>query len=60
MDDIDKNLIQTLSDNARTPLTELARKLRVARTTVQSRIDRLEKTGTILVIPSEWDMPGAP
>ena len=47
MDDIDKNLIQTLSDNARTPLTELARKLGVARTTVQSRIDRLEKTGTI-------------
>ena len=47
MDDLDKKLIQTLSDNARTPLTELARKLGVARTTVQSRIDRLEKTGTI-------------
>ena len=47
MDDIDKKLIQALTDNARAPLTDLARKLGIARTTVQSRIERLEKAGTI-------------
>ena len=47
MDDIDKKLIRALTDNARAPLTELARQLGIARTTVQSRIVRLEKIGTI-------------
>ena len=47
MDDLDKKLIQSLSDNARAPLTDLARQLGIARTTVQSRIERLERTGTI-------------
>ena len=56
MDDIDKKLIQALTDNARAPLTDLARQLGIARTTVQSRIERLEKAGTI-AIPCGWDMP---
>ena len=47
MDDIDKKLVQLLTDNARAPLTDLARRLGIARTTVQSRIERLEKAGTI-------------
>ena len=47
MDDLAKKLIRALTDNARAPLTELARQLGIARTTVQSRIVRLEKIGTI-------------
>ena len=50
MDDLDKKLVQALSYNARARLTDLARHLGIARTTVQSRIERLEKTGTIRVI----------
>ncbi|NCZ65730.1 MAG: AsnC family transcriptional regulator, partial [Rhodobacteraceae bacterium] len=46
MNEIDKKLIQALTDNARAPLTDLARQLGIARTTVQSRIERLEKAGT--------------
>ena len=47
MDDIDKKLIQALTDNARAPLTDLARQLGIVRTTVQGRIERLKKAGTI-------------
>ena len=47
MDESDKKLIQALIDNERAPLTDLARQLGIARTTVQSRIERLEKAGTI-------------
>lgn len=47
MDDLDQNLIALLRADARTPLSTLARKLKVARTTVQSRIERLEAAGTI-------------
>ena len=47
MDNIDKKLIQALTDNARTSLSDLARQIGIARTTVQSRIERLEKAGTI-------------
>lgn len=48
MDDIDRQLISLLRDNARLPVVELARKLRVARATVQNRIARLEREGTIV------------
>jgi DNA-binding Lrp family transcriptional regulator len=34
MDDIDKKLLQALTDNARAPLTGLAGQLGIARTTV--------------------------
>ena len=47
MDNIDKKLIQALTYNARTSLSDLARQIGIARTTVQSRIERLEKAGTI-------------
>ena len=48
MDDTDRELIGLLRDNARTPVVSLAQKLRVARATVQNRLVRLEKEGTIL------------
>lgn len=47
MDEIDKRLIRELELNARQPVAILARKLGLARTTVQSRIDKLEQDGTI-------------
>ncbi|HVY82112.1 MAG TPA: Lrp/AsnC family transcriptional regulator [Steroidobacteraceae bacterium] len=48
MDEIDQKLIALLRENARTPIATLAKKLRVARGTVQNRIARLERNGTIL------------
>jgi len=48
MDDTDRQLISLLRDNARLSVVELARKLRVARATVQNRIARLERQGTIV------------
>ncbi|HLS79991.1 MAG TPA: Lrp/AsnC family transcriptional regulator [Steroidobacter sp.] len=47
MDDIDRQLITLLRDNARTPVATLAKKLGVARGTVQNRLARLEAEGTI-------------
>jgi DNA-binding Lrp family transcriptional regulator len=47
MDDQDKALIAALRENARTPVAELARKLGASRTTVQSRLARLERSGVI-------------
>jgi DNA-binding Lrp family transcriptional regulator len=47
MDELDQSLVALLRADARTPLATLARKLKVARTTVQSRIERLEAAGTI-------------
>lgn len=48
MDDIDRQLIALLRENARMPVAELARRLRVARGTVQNRLARLEADGTIV------------
>lgn len=47
MDDLDKSLIALLKTDARQSLAMLARKLKVARTTVQSRLERLETSGVI-------------
>lgn len=47
MDAIDRQLLLALRENARTPVAELARRLGRSRTTVQSRIARLEKSGVI-------------
>ncbi len=48
MDDTDRQLIALLRDNARTSVAALAKKLRVARGTVQNRLSRLESDGTIV------------
>ncbi|MEZ5752991.1 MAG: Lrp/AsnC family transcriptional regulator [Paracoccaceae bacterium] len=47
MDDLDKALVALLTVDARQPLATLARKLKVARTTIQSRMERLEASGVI-------------
>jgi DNA-binding Lrp family transcriptional regulator len=47
LDDIDRSLITMLQVNARETAANLARKLGVARTTVLSRINRLERNNII-------------
>ena len=48
MDAIDERLISALRENARASTAELARLVGRSRTSVQSRIDRLEKHGIIV------------
>jgi DNA-binding Lrp family transcriptional regulator len=48
LDDIDRQLIALLRDNARVPVVTLAKQLRVARATVQNRLTRLEESGVIV------------
>lgn len=47
MDDTDRKLIALLRANSRTPVAALAKALHVARGTVQNRIAKLERDGTI-------------
>lgn len=47
MDDLDRALIALLLADARQPLAILARRLKVARTTVQSRLEKLEASGVV-------------
>ena len=47
MDDLDEHLLAKLRENARAPVAELARALGLSRTTVQSRLARLERSGVI-------------
>jgi len=46
-DETDRALIALLQENARLPVATLARRLGLARTTVQARLDRLENSGVI-------------
>ncbi|MBS0340878.1 MAG: Lrp/AsnC family transcriptional regulator [Proteobacteria bacterium] len=47
LDDLDRQLLALLQANARAPTAELARRLKVARTTVVARIARLEREGVV-------------
>jgi len=58
--DKDRALLALLSENARMPVAELARKLGLSRTTVQARIERLEAEGVITgygLRLSDWCAP---
>jgi DNA-binding Lrp family transcriptional regulator len=48
MDAIDQRLISALRENGRAPTAELARLVGRSRTSVQSRIERLEREGVII------------
>lgn len=43
----DQHLLTVLRENARASTAEIARRLKLSRTTVQSRIERLERDGVI-------------
>jgi DNA-binding Lrp family transcriptional regulator len=47
IDETDRALIAALRENARAPAAVLARRLKLSRTTVQSRLERLERGGVI-------------
>jgi DNA-binding Lrp family transcriptional regulator len=47
VDDLDRQLISLLRANARLPIATLAKRLKVARGTVQNRLARLERDGQI-------------
>ena len=47
MDDLDEKLLGLLGENARLPVATLAHRLGVARSTVQTRLARMEASGTI-------------
>ena len=48
MDELDRQLIALLRDDARMSIAALAKELKVARGTVQNRLARLEKDGVIV------------
>lgn len=47
VDDVDRRILDALSADARQPAAAIARKLGLARSTVQERLVRLERTGVI-------------
>ena len=47
MDDLDRGLVAHLAQDARLSVAVLARRLKVARSTVQARLERLETSGAI-------------
>lgn len=47
MDELDRNIVALLSADARMSVATLARKLKVARSTIQARLERLETSGII-------------
>jgi len=44
----DRALLSLLGENARTPVATLAKKLSLSRTTVQARLERLEREGVVI------------
>ena len=54
LSDAEQALLSLLRDNARASTAELARQLGVSRTTVQSRIERLEQRGIIAGYGVGW------
>ncbi len=47
MDELDRNILGQLGADARMSVATLARRLKVARSTIQARLERLETTGVI-------------
>jgi DNA-binding Lrp family transcriptional regulator len=47
MDELDRNILTLLGADARMSVATLARRLKVARSTIQARLERLETTGVI-------------
>ncbi|PZR00017.1 MAG: AsnC family transcriptional regulator [Cereibacter sphaeroides] len=48
MDELDRNIMGLLGGDARMSVATLARRLKVARSTIQARLERLETTGVIV------------
>jgi len=48
MDDLDRTIVGLLGADARMSIATLARRLKVARSTIQARLERLETSGVIV------------
>ncbi|MFR9806979.1 Lrp/AsnC family transcriptional regulator [Pseudonocardia sp. RS010] len=59
LDALDVDLLAALREHTRVGVLELARTLRVARGTVQARLDRLERAGVITGYGPEVDLAAA-
>ncbi|HZE90275.1 MAG TPA: Lrp/AsnC family transcriptional regulator [Rhizobacter sp.] len=59
LDATDQALLALLRENARAPTAELARQLGLSRTTVQARLERLQRRGVVLgytvVVPDQLE-----
>lgn len=47
IDDTDRDILRILQSNARVPVATIAARLKLARSTVQTRLERLESSGAI-------------
>jgi DNA-binding Lrp family transcriptional regulator len=60
LDEVDRALIALLREDARAPTAELARRLGLSRTTVQSRMERLQRqrviTGYTVTVPDDVEL----
>ncbi len=59
LDALDVDLLRALRNQPRAPVLELARVLRVARATVQARLDRMEQSGVITGFGPDVDLDAA-
>lgn len=59
LDALDVDLLAALRDRPRAGVLELSRTLRVARGTVQARLDRLERAGVVTGYGPDVDLPAA-
>ncbi|GGO96494.1 Lrp/AsnC family transcriptional regulator [Wenjunlia tyrosinilytica] len=63
LDDIDKQILDELTRNARIPHAELADRVLLSRNAVRQRVERLERDGHIqgyTIVPGEGDRAAAP
>lgn len=59
LDALDVDLLAALRDHTRVGVLELSRTLRVARGTIQARLDRLERTGVLNGFAPDIDLAAA-
>src|SRR5437879_9667912 len=57
IDDLDARLLTLLDTSPRSGVLELARRLGVARGTVQARLDKLQTRGVVIGFGPELDLP---
>jgi DNA-binding Lrp family transcriptional regulator len=57
LDGLDARLVRALSETPRAGIMELARQLKVARGTIQARLDRLSTRGIIVGFGPDLDLP---
>jgi DNA-binding Lrp family transcriptional regulator len=57
VDDLDARLLAALDESPRAGVLDLARRLRVARGTVQARLEKLQQRGVVIGFGPQLDLP---